>query len=317
MPYIVWFLKPKKDAGKDLRAVELYNLAGQKLTFDYSTRMVHCGDVDFDPDRIPFIYNDKEYKELQLRLLYAEREDSKQYIARAIEARVKYLFQFGGQIKQKSKSGNTSRQWKKVEEAFSNGDIEKALRLVEEAIEAESTKYKKHLEKTKAVAISFFDHLIREAEMLEFDKSLSQESLFSKRQNCYNQAVRICDRGFIDDASYAEVLFKSALSSNNFNRFDDASIKYEKALTIYRKLAASNPSVYSAAVAQTLNNLAILYCDQRLTAEHLAKAITLTGESIAIMKASYSQGHKYIQQAECIQSYAMAELAGRNKHGVE
>jgi hypothetical protein len=60
---------------------------------------------------------------------------------------------------------------------------------------------------------------------------------------------------------------------------------YQEARDTYRKLAQANPQAYLPAVAQTLNNLAIL----ELAQDHIKQAQVLVSEALTIRRGLYKK----------------------------
>nr|HQU86589.1 tetratricopeptide repeat protein [Pyrinomonadaceae bacterium] len=93
-------------------------------------------------------------------------------------------------------------------------------------------------------------------------------ALFLQEHTRFNEAEKLYYQ-YLNDFKYSISEYEYAGTLNNLanlhqaqNRYDEALREYEEALTIYRKLAETNPNTYLPFVALTLNNLAVLHSDQ-------------------------------------------------------
>ena len=82
-----------------------------------------------------------------------------------------------------------------------------------------------------------------------------------KLQNLQDSALHYLELRANIDTTNAEWQFDVAKYSQSQNQFGKSEFYYIRALTLYRRLAESNPSAYEFDVAASLHNLAILYSD--------------------------------------------------------
>ena len=82
-----------------------------------------------------------------------------------------------------------------------------------------------------------------------------------KLQNLQDSALHYLELRANIDTTNAEWQFDAAKYSQSQNQFGKSEFYYIRALTLYRRLAESNPSAYEFDFARSLNNIAILYSD--------------------------------------------------------
>ena len=145
-------------------------------------------------------------------------------------------------------------------ELFNQGEVERAIRKFEEGHYMEkldnAIKNSKQADKLMAVAEQAKERATQDS--LKAVQSLKAQIEAYKLNNEWEKAGELL-KGLADKSGDVGEICAYALFCLVQNKFGESETYYNKALTIFRRLAESNPSAYKANVAITLNELAIVY----------------------------------------------------------
>ena len=153
-----------------------------------------------------------------------------------------------------------------------------------------------------------------------------EENRFDEACKCYEQAIALT-RESLTEENLAERLFEYGLFLQDNNQYHQIETYYQEALGIRERLAKTHPEAYEADVANTLNNLANLYCNtQRFDKaeeyhlraleirERLAKAHPETYESdVADTLNNLANLYDYTQHFDKAEEYHLRALEIRER----
>ncbi len=147
---------------------------------------------------------------------------------------------------------------------FEQGNLEGAnavlnIKEIISELEASIIKFdaaKEVVESTRKSIEVNIDELLLKIDILT---SELKEGWFEETISIYDKIIN-SSNGRVEDARYAELLYKYAYFLNNNNQYHLIGDLYDQALAIYRRLRVSDTS-YEPDVAMTLNNIAGLHCD--------------------------------------------------------
>jgi tetratricopeptide (TPR) repeat protein len=184
-----------------------------------------------------------------------------------------------------------SELYKKAFGYFQNGEIEKALEVLDDAkmeaalrkVQQEEARIKQKEAKIKQKKKEAIGNFMLKAQLLiaslEFDRAevyyqkavkadetnlenviefanyLTKQRQFPRAQKLYEKALSVAKNEY----DVAGTLNNLGTLYSDTNAHAQAREVYERALEIYEKLARDNPKAYLPDVAMTLNNLGILY----------------------------------------------------------
>lgn len=187
-------------------------------------------------------------------------------LKKEIEDDEKYIFETALVIAKLQQKEITDRM-RRAMDAFDNGDVIKANDILDEAAHDANNlvdkikKDKQILEYDKESGRKSVDELIFSTKVMMADVSKPMRERIEKTKEIYETARDLALECDYDKAGYAKLLYDYAFFLQKLNRHKEALKYYEESIEIGKQLIVSNSPKYRRNLAQTLNNLAILYKD--------------------------------------------------------
>lgn len=249
---LLWILIKNLHEKKQNKAViDAYRAEGKEVTLDDINNLIHIGNRAYDPNTIPFIKRNKDYKRLRKKYDNAVSDVEKRNICDDIEALIKTLVSTGEKIYQCQENNPQSKEIQQIKNAFDNGNSSKANEMIENS-----------------------DDTGLHDVLKGITCNTSGESYDSKQKRFHKHILSLKNE-------LAATCSESAGIAHNYGDYNLAITRYENALHIYRELSEIDSDKYIHILAETLKDLASsrinAQCFYQKAEEELNEAIELYG----------------------------------------
>lgn len=263
--------------------IDAYRAEGKEVTLDDINNLIHIGNRAYDPNTIPFIKRNKDYKRLRKKYDKAVSDVEKRNICDDIEALIKTLVSTGERIYQCQENNPQSKEIQQIKNAFDNGNSSKANEMIENS-----------------------DDAGLHGALKGITCNTSGESYDSKQKRFHEHILSLKEK-------LAETCLESAGIADRYGDYNLAITRYENALHIYRELSEIDSDKYIHILAVTLRYLANsrinAHCFYQKAEEELNEAIELYGR--------LPEGNSFDRSLNVAENYRLKANMYDNKYSYE